>query len=320
MNEKGEVGPETRTKVLAAAAALRYGPDAAARALVSHRTMRVGLVVGDNSGHRDLSLVFFGKVLAEISRRLTDSGYEAVLLNPADSPQRTSPLDPSLGHRVDAAILIGVDQTDLVIHDLVEARLPCVGVDVRCDWTGSAWVGPDHVEGIRLAVRHLYALGHRRIAHIAGGANTVAGSERLNAFREELEALGLDLPDEYVRPGDFSSSSGYREACSLLALPAPPTAIAAASDLMALAALQAAWDFGLEPGHDLAVVGFDDLEAASLSHPRLTTIRQDRTALGALAAARLLELVEHPDATPTKTLLPVELVVRASTGAIRPAA
>ena len=76
MNEKGEVGPETRTKVLAAAAALRYGPDAAARALVSHRTMRVGLVVGDNSGHRDLSLVFFGKVLAEISRRLTDSGYD----------------------------------------------------------------------------------------------------------------------------------------------------------------------------------------------------------------------------------------------------
>ena len=120
------------------------------------------------------------------------------------------------------------------------------------------------------------------------------------------------MPDAYVRNGDFSSASGYAETCELLALPTPPTAIVAASDLMALAALQAIWDSGLRPAHDVAVVGFDDLEAAALAHPPLTTIRQDRQALGTLAATRAIELIEHADTPAGTTVLPVELVVRAS--------
>jgi LacI family transcriptional regulator len=314
LNEKGDVSAPTRRKVRAAAATLGYVPDAAARALVSHRTQRVGVVIGDSTGHRDLSVMFFGLVMAEISRRLADAGYEALLLNPVESS--ASPLDHVLGHRVDAVVLIGIDEADVVIRDLVAASIPCVGVDVRCDWVGSAWVGSDHVEGTRLGIRHLHALGHRRIAHIAGAANTVAGAERLAAFRKEVVGLGLELPPEYIRQGDFSSASGYREACALLALPNAPTAVAVASDLMALAALQAVWDCGLEPGRDVAVLGFDDLEAASLSHPPLTTIRQDRRALGALAAARVLELLEGSAPPPPLTLLPVELVVRASTAAL----
>jgi DNA-binding LacI/PurR family transcriptional regulator len=86
----------------------------------------------------------------------------------------------------------------------------------------------------------------------------------------------------------------------------------AASDLMALAALQAIREVGLEPGRNVAVVGFDDLEAAALAYPPLTTIRQDRRELGTLAATRAIELIEHPEAAASTTILPVELVVRAS--------
>jgi LacI family transcriptional regulator len=311
INDKEDVSDAAKEKVRAAAAALGYVPDAAGRALASRPTRRVGVVLGDNSGHRDLSIVFFGKVLGEISRRLAASGYEALLVNPLESTANTR-----LGV-LDAAIVIGIDDDDPVMRELAAARSPCVGIDVRCDWPESAFVGSDHAEGIRLAMRHLYAHGHRRIATITGGMNTVAGAERLQAFHAEADTLGLDVPSEYVRTGDFSSSSGYREACALLALPAPPTAIVSASDLMALAALQAAWDFGLDPGHDVAVVGFDDLEAAALAHPPLTTIRQDRQALGELAATRVVELIERRDDVPPTTLVPVELVVRASSGAIR---
>src|SRR5207237_9423620 len=102
-----------------------------------------------------------------------------------------------------------------------------------------------------------------------------------------------------------------------LALQDPPTAIVAASDLMALAALQAIRDVGLEPGRDVAVVGFDDLEAAALAYPPLTTIRQDRQELGTTAATRAIELIENPSNIATETILPVELVVRASTLASR---
>src|SRR5919204_391299 len=115
-----------------------------------------------------------------------------------------------------------------------------------------------------------------------------------------------------VREGDFTSASGYRETCALLALDERPTAIVAASDLMALAALQAIRDAGLQPGSDVAVVGFDDLEAAALAHPPLTTIRQDREKLGTIAAERAMELIEHADVRPSDTILPVELVVRGS--------
>ena len=221
------------------------------------------------------------------------------------------PLDVDPHERFDAAVLIGVDGDDPLVAELAAREVPLVGVDVRCAGARTAYVGSDHAEGVRLALAHLYALGHRRIAHVAGATNTVAGSERLSAFRAEIERLGLS--DEYVRQGDFSSASGYREACGLLALPDRPTAIVAASDLMALAALQAIREVGLEPGRDVAVVGFDDLEAAALAYPPLTTIRQDRRELGTLAATRAIELIEDPEAAARTTVLPVELVVRAST-------
>jgi LacI family transcriptional regulator len=302
LNDKGDVSVQTRQRIREVARSVGYIPDPAARSLVTHKTGLVGVVVGDNAGHRDLSLLFFGKVLAAISRRLAQSSFDPLLLQPQDAGPE---------HRFDAAILIGVDDDDPLVAYLASRGVPLVGVDVRCPGR-AAYVGSDHAEGVRLALAHLHALGHRRIAQVAGAANTVAGSERLEAFRREAPALGLELPEELLRQGDFSSASGYRETCALLALAHRPTAIVAASDLMALAALHAIRDAGLQPGRDIAVVGFDDLEAAALAHPPLTTIRQDRQELGTLAALRAIELIEDHDVTPRPTVLPVELVVRGS--------
>jgi LacI family transcriptional regulator, galactose operon repressor len=300
LNDKGDVSTETRDHVRKVAREVGYTADPAARSLVTHQTRLVAVVVGDNAGHRDLSLVFFGKVLAAISGRLAQSSYDPVLLPRGDV---------DTDHRFDAAVFIGVDDDDPLIAELLAQGVPLVGVDVRC---GGAYVGSDHADGVRLALGHLHALGHRRIAHIAGALNTVAGKQRVEVFRAETRSLGLEGSDELVRQGDFSSASGYRETCALLALDERPTAILAASDLMALAALQAIRDAGLEPGRDVAVVGFDDLEAAALAHPPLTTVRQDRRELGTLAATRALELIEHPGVTLPDSVLPVELVVRAS--------
>lgn len=305
LNAKDDVSTVTRGRVQEAAAELGYSVDSVGRALSSQRTRLVGVVVGDNAGHRDLSLVFFGVVLSAISRRLAQLGYEPLLLQDADAEG---------SHRFDAAVLIGVNEDDPIVLDLIGHAHPFVGVDVRCGGD-SAFVGSDHANGVRLALAHLRALGHDRIAHIAGALNTLAGSERLAAFRSECP----DQPEEYLRFGDFSSASGYREARALLALDRPPTAIMAGSDLMALAALQAIWESGRRPGRDVAVVGFDDLEAAGLAHPPLTTIRQNRHDLGTTAANRVVELLERPDSVERETVLPVELVVRSSS-ATSPAA
>jgi len=303
LNDKGDVSMRTREQVREAARAIGYSADWAARSMVTQKTRLVAVFVGDNAGHRDLSLVFFGKVLAAISRRLAQSSYDPLLL-----PTREFGSE----HRFDAAVLIGVDDDDALVADLTSRQVPLVGVDVRCAGGRAAYVGSDHADGVRLALGHLHALGHRRIAHLAGAPNTVAGSERAEAFRREAKALGLDGSEELVRQGDFTSASGYRETCALLALAGRPTGIVAASDLMALAALQAIRDAGLQPGREVAVVGFDDLEAAALAHPPLTTIRQDRQELGTLAATRAIQLIEDPDAAPPDIVLPVELVVRGS--------
>jgi len=303
LNDRADVSVETRERVREVARAVGYAADPAARGLVTQRTQLVAVVVGDNAGHRDLSLLFFGHVLAAISRRLARADYETLLLQP---------LELGLHHRFDAAILIGIDGSDPLITDLWMRSAPYVGVDVRVGGRRNAFVGSDHAAGVRMALGHLYELGHRRIAHVAGARNTVAGADRIAAFRRETRLLGLDVPDEYIREADFSSAGGYDAAAALLALDERPTAILAASDLMALAALQAIRDAELEPGRDVAVVGFDDIEAASLAYPPLTTIRQDREKLGTLAAERALELIEHADLRPSDTILPVELVVRAS--------
>jgi LacI family transcriptional regulator len=303
LNDKSDVSGSTRERVREVARAVGYTPDPAARSLAGQKTRLVAIVVGDNAGHRDLSLIFFGRVLTAISRRLSESGYDPLLLPPDDV---------GFDHGVDAAILIGVDADDRLVRELGARDVPLVGVDVKCTSGRSAYVGSNHADGVRLALAHLHALGHRRIAHLAGATNTSAGSERLEAFRRETATLGLDVPDELIRRGDFSSASGYRETCAVLALDERPTAIVAASDLMALAALQAIRDAGLQPGADIAVAGFDDLEAAALAHPPLTTIRQDRRELGTIAASRAIELIEDPEATPPDTIVPVELVVRAS--------
>jgi LacI family transcriptional regulator len=100
----------------------------------------------------------------------------------------------------------------------------------------------------------------------------------------------------------------------LLELPEPPTAVFAASDMMAVGAIKAVHDAGLSVPGDVALVGFDDIQAASIVHPTLSTIRQDKVALGLAASRALVEQIENPDVTPPVLTLPVQLVVRASSG------
>src|SRR5947208_8693654 len=158
LNDKEDVSLSTRDRVREVARSLGYSVDRAARALVTQQTRVVAIVVGDNAGHRDLSLIFFGKVLAAISHRLAQSSYDPLLLQP---------LDIDLDSRFDAAVLIGVDDDDVLVGDLAARQVPLVGVDVRCTGVRAAYVGSDHAGGVRLALSHLHALGHRRIAPLA---------------------------------------------------------------------------------------------------------------------------------------------------------
>jgi LacI family transcriptional regulator len=188
-----------------------------------------------------------------------------------------------------------------------------VGVDVSLPGATARGVESDNEGGARLAVRHLYELGHRRIATITGLLESSPGSARLRGYRRELQALGLAFRDELVAYGDFYADSGRAGTAQLLALDEPPTAVFAASDMMALGVITAATDAGMSVPRDLAVVGFDDMELAAHVQPPLTTLRQDRAGLGQAAGQALIGLIDGEPGPAPGAQLPVELVTRGST-------
>lgn len=313
-----DVSPSTRQRVLDTARELDYTPSAAARTLVKQRSELIGVVLFTGVEHPDIGHPFFQEVLVGLKHGLGDSGYD-VLLFATDQPHSSrsgehSYLRRARHHRVDGVVLMGVDRDDPEVERLLESQIPLIAVDLDIAGEHASYVASDNVGGARAAVRYLHSLGHRRIATIAGPQDTKPGADRMLGFRAELRALGIETPAAYEQVGDFYSESGETAMRALLDLDEPPTAVFAAADLMAVGAINAASDAGLQVPGDLAVIGFDDIQLAGLLNPTLTTIRQDKPGLGLAAARALIEQIENPQITPPALTLPIELVVRESSG------
>jgi LacI family transcriptional regulator len=321
LNGSPEVSDATRERILALAHKLDYTPSAAARTLVSRRSHVVGVILETGPGHPDLLHPFFQQVLVGLKHGAGERGYD-LLLFASDEPGNGfggshSYLRRSEHHGVDGVVVMGIAPDDPEIGVLAASGLACIAVDADLGGKRTGYVMSENRNGAASAVRHLYECGHRRIATIAGPLATRPGVDRLAGYRDELGRLGLDLEEDYIVEGDFYDETGYEATRRLLGLERPPTAIFAASDLMAAGALRAASELGVRIPEDLAVVGFDDIALANLIQPSLTTVRQNMESIGAAAAEALILMIEQPDAEPLRLRVETELVVRSSTGGER---
>jgi LacI family transcriptional regulator len=267
-------------------------------------------------GHPDLQHPFFHEVLGGLKQRVGAGGFDLLLFaseRPGNGYGPHSYLKRARHHSVDGCALIGLEPDDPEVRRLARADIPLVAIDMDLDGPAVEVVMSDNEGGAAQAVRHLHELGHRRIATITGMLDSRPGADRLRGYRAAIQAAGLAYRDDYVVYGDFYAESG-REACErLLALPEPPTAIFAASDLMAIGAIRAAAEVGLHVPEDLSIVGFDDIQLSPHVNPPLTTMRQDKLGLGGAAGEALIARVAgDADRSPLRTL-PVELIVRGST-------
>ena len=248
LNGYTDVNPDTRERIVRLAQELDYTPAAAARSLVTQRSHLIGVFLETGEGHPDpFSNPFFYEVLVGLKDAIGAGGYDLLLFaseRPGNGYGDHSFLKRARHHNVAGVVLMDVDPEDAEVRRLVRSDLPCVGVDVELTGPATEFVISDNKSGIALAMRHLHELGHRRIATITGLLDTAPGAERLRAYRSEVQALGLAYRDEYVAYGDFYVDSGHRAMAKLLALPEPPTAVVAASDLMALGAIRAAAEAG----------------------------------------------------------------------------
>ncbi|ANZ40911.1 hypothetical protein BBK82_37945 [Lentzea guizhouensis] len=199
---------------------------------------------------------------------------------------------------------------------LAEERIPVVTVG-SVDWSASApSITTTAWHGVLGAVQHLTDLGHRRVALITGPDSSSATEEMVAGYREALRAERIPFTSALLRQGPASRTEGHRRGAELLALPQPPTAVVAGSDLQAVGVCEAATASGLRVPDDLSVIGFDDLPLASWTSPPLTTVRQPWREVGAAAVRMLNELAEGRVLGHPRVEFATSLVVRSSTRAL----
>jgi LacI family transcriptional regulator len=324
LNGRAEVSPATRDRIVELARELGYSPNHPARTLVRRRSDMVGLIWDTDAeiaahGNRH---PFLQDLLIGLKGALSAAGYHLMLLSTAQAASGVHGyVRAARQHSLDGVLMMAVDPHHPAITALIDSQIPCVAVDLPVRGPRATHVTSDNRAGATAAVRHLHALGHRRIGTITGHPHMLPAAERLAGYRYEIARLGLEQRAEYVVHGDFFLPSGYECMRRLLALPEPPTAVFAAGDEMAIGALHAIADAGLEVPDDVAMVGFDDIEAASLVRPALTTVAQDRRAFGTAAVAALVDVIGaagdgvDSGVVPAPRIVPTQLVVRASCGA-----
>jgi LacI family transcriptional regulator len=214
----------------------------------------------------------------------------------------------------DGVILVTSDLDPPLHTELRRLKVPTVVVDpAGVPALDVPTIGATNWAGGLSATDHLLSLGHRRIGFIAGPRQLLCSRARLDGYRAGLEAAGVPLRPEFIRPGNFYHEAGFEGGVALLDLPDRPTAIFASSDQMALGVYEAVRQRGLRVPDDVSVVGFDDLPEARWSSPPLTTVRQPLSEMGVMAARTVLRLARGEDVESPRIELATDLVVRDST-------
>ncbi|WP_033819626.1 LacI family DNA-binding transcriptional regulator [Kitasatospora sp. MBT63] len=311
LNGRPGVSESTRQRILRVAQEMNWRPHSAARALGGARAGAVGLVLARPA--RTIGVEpFFAQLLSGLQAGLSAHAVALQLMVVEDTAAETEVYRRwASEHRVDGFILVDLQQRDPRIGVLEELGLPTVvlGGPGHHGQLPSVWA--DDREAMLSIVDYLAALGHRRIAHLAGLPAFQHTQRRIRALRDASRRLGLE--EAVSVPTDFSDAEGAAATRTLLARAARPTAIVYDSDVMAVAGLGVAAEMGVSVPGELSVVSFDDSVLARIVHPALTALSRDTFALGEQVAGALLAAVADPSsARDIRTATP-RLTVREST-------
>ena len=311
INNDPNVSDVTRDKVMQVVKRVNYTPNAAARGLAAGRTHVLGLVIPTGVAAL-FSDPYFPILIQGVSSACNAREYSVMLWLAEPEYERRQIRQIMYSGLVDGVIVSSMLLNDSLVQALLDDDLPFMLIGRHPTATQINYVDADNVGGAREAVTHLLRLGHAHVATITGPQNMIAGSDRLAGYQAALRDRAMRSDPSLIAEGDFTEAGGYRAMQQLL--PHRPDAVFAASDMMALGALRALREAGLRVPHDVALVGFDDVPQAARVEPPLTTVRQPIHRLGSTTVDFLLDLIEHPNASPRRIVLPTELVVRASCG------
>ncbi|MEZ4614586.1 MAG: LacI family DNA-binding transcriptional regulator [Caldilineaceae bacterium] len=304
------VSRRSEERVWRSIAALGYEQNAVASSLRTDRTWMVMVITPD------ITNPFWAAVARGAQDRLETAGYSVVLANSDwDATRETQFLSTARRNRFDALL---INPTVVTAPELLATGTPTVLLGMRNDLPDFDNVGSDTYGGVQLALTHLYQLGHRRIGFIRGQHKSGRGLSRQQAYQDFLAAHALPFDPTLIVEVPYELERGAQAADHLLGNEVPPTAIFAANDLLAIGAMHAAHERGLAVPHDLSIVGMDDIDAAAMTLPGLTTVAKPKYEIGRQAATFLLERVEQATIPAARRLfMSCHLVVRGSTAAPR---
>jgi LacI family transcriptional regulator len=311
LNGRPDVSKKTRSLVLQAVRERGPVPGGtrASRTIGAARTGLVGVTVPV------VQYEYYAQILGGISEALYEEGLRLVLCATRNEHVRERTLIERLVHdATDGGVLIMPTESPDELLALHRQGYPFVVVDPREDLSvGIPTVCAANVSGAKEAVDHLIGLGHRRIAAITGPRELASMEDRFVGYCAALASAGVLADPELVHRGNLDVPSGRAAASALLAVADPPTAIFAFNDNMAVGAIQAGRDRGLEVPRDLSVVGFDALDASRIVTPALTTMRQPLEEMGRLAVRLLLGVIEGSRSEAMRVELATALVPGDST-------
>ncbi len=301
----------TRDAVIDAAQRLGYRANLVARSLHAGRTHMIGVVPAATDTNILLG-PHLQHVLNGIVNETEAHHYDLSLITRCDQSHPTDLLNALLGGKMDGVIVVAPRSNSRLLPLLREESLPMVVIDGDPEQCDNYFV-IDNVQAVRIAIKHLYNLGHRKIGYIAGPQELYAARIRKDAFFAVMKAFQIDVQLEWLQVGEFAYHSGFEGVKRILRNANLPTAIFCANDETAFGAMDAIQDAGYRVPEDISIIGFDDVPLAPHSHPPLTTVKQP---VDEIARAATLALLEHIDnGTPIQSrTFPAQLIVRKSTG------
>jgi LacI family transcriptional regulator len=310
VNRIPTVDPALSERVWRAIEEVGYLPNTQARALVSGRSRMLGLIVSE------ITNPFFPELVQEFENLAVAQGYEVLIGSTNYSPERTESLIRRMLQRnVDGVAVMTFGIEEELVQKLVEREFPLVFVDAGPNLPNIRVLKVNYAEGIRQAVQHLAALGHRNISFITGPLRLRSALARRDAFLRSMAELGLTVPAEHMSEGDHTMEGGMTAMERLIDLPELPTAVLCSNDMTAIGVLHALYRTTHSVPQDISVVGFDDIHLAQFMLPPLTTVQMSCKDLASAAVEALRAGVEqdHPWAARTEWNIRTHLVVRQST-------
>ena len=293
LNDRPNVGEETRERVLQAAREMGYRPNRIAKSLVLSKTYTIGIVLPK------MAHFFFPEVIRGVETVTHDKGYQLILTHSAEDAEREIAAIQTLeSSRVDG-ILISMAQSTSNYEEytqIMKSGMPLVFFD-RCAFgIGASCVSVDDRDTSRRAIEHLIDVhGRKRIAHLKGPVSVSVGKDRFDGYKDGLEANGLPYEEELVSDSSFNEKGGYEAMMKILQLPKDrwPDGVFAVNDPAAIGAIEALKEAGLRIPEDIGIIGFTDDPRAPLTNPPLTTVRQPAFEIGKTAAQRLISLIDE---------------------------